>query len=263
MPAASDLLKGVFIGRAPVSSRLGETLLPKKLGIPVLAHDAQSSVAYATEEILVVLALAVTQYLHLTWSAGGAVVVVAIAAYQQNVHAYPGGGGDDEVANDNLGPTFRLVVAGALLVDDGRTAKGHFNKVADELLPGQGTIGRPSRSHAVIVVSKNHNPTLWALNHAKGARPHDLTALSVSVDVAEPSVLQADGEARGLDELLALIASPYREITKPVLDYVSRIRRDSGRLPYQPAEVLTSVPHQLASSDRRKDDPLPDQVRRP
>lgn len=120
MPAASDLRKRVFIGRALASSRLGETLLPKKIALPVFASDALSSVAYATQEILVVLALAGTQYLHLTWYAAGAVVVVlavVIAAYRQNVHAYPSGGGDYEVANDNLGPSFGLVVAAALLVD--------------------------------------------------------------------------------------------------------------------------------------------------
>jgi len=654
VPAASDLLKRVFIGRALASSRLGETLLPKKIALPVFASDALSSVAYATQEILVVLALAGTQYLHLTWYAAGAVVVVlavVIAAYRQNVHAYPSGGGDYEVANDNLGPSFGLVVAAALLVDyvltvavsasagianlastpafsfiagheaiatlvvvglivllnlrgiresgtafaiptyafliaiigmvaygilriasghevtassatyginpelqklttfavlaltlrafaSGCTAltgveaisngvpafekpksknaattltvlgglavtmfvgvtflavhanvhvtennsdliglpkgaaqptviaqigqavygsdtnllfyatqlvtalilvlaantafngfpvlasilaqdrylprqlhtrgdrlvfsngilflaafagiliyafnanptkliqlyivgvfvsftlsqtgmvrywnrkladaptgersvllrkrainvfagittgtvlvvviifkfthgayiaiiamtvfwflmraiKGHYDKVADELLPGQGTISLPSRNHAVVLVSKIHSPTLRALAYAKATRPHDLTALTVSVDDAEAKALQADWDARGLDVPLTVIASPYREITKPVLDYVSRIRRDSprdvvtvfipeyvvghwweqllhnqsalrlkGRLLYQPGVMVTSVPYQLASSDRRKD-ALPDPVRRP
>ena len=655
VPAASDLLKRVFIGRALASSRLGETLPPKKIALPVFASDAPSSVAYATQEILVVLALAGTQYLHLTWYAAGAVVfvlAVVIAAYRQNIHAYPSGGGDYEVANDNLGPSFGLVVAAALLVDyvltvavsasagianlastpafsfiagheaiatlvvvgiivllnlrgiresglafaiptyafliaiigmgaygilrivfghkvtatsatyginpelqhlttfavlaltlrafasgcsaltgveaisngvpaferpksknaattltvlgglvvttfvgvtflavhanvhvtennsdliglskgaaqptviaqigqavygsdtnllfyvtqlvtalilvlaantafngfpvlasilaqdrylprqlhtrgdrlvfrNGilflaafagilidafnanptkliklyivgvfvsftlsqtgmvrhwnrkladapkgersvllrkrainvfagittgtvlvvvlvfkfthgayiaiiamtvfwflmRAIKGHDDKVADELLPGEGTIGLPSRNHAVGLVSKIHSPTLRALAYAKATRPHDLTALTVSVDDAEAKVLQADWDARGLDVPLTVIASPYREITKPVLDYVSRIRRDSprdvvtvfipeyvvghwweqlldnqsalrlkGRLPYQPGVMVTSVPYQLASSDRRKDDPVPDPVRRP
>ena len=177
-----------------------------------------------------------------------------------------------------------------------RAIKGHDDKVADELLPGQGTIGLPSRNHAVVLVSKIHSPTLRALAYAKATRPHDLTALtvSVSVDDAEAKALQADWDARGLDVPLTVIASPYREITKPVLDYVSRIRRDSprdvvtvfipeyvvghwweqllhnqsalrlkGRLLYQPGVMVTSVPYQLASSDRRKDDPILDPVRRP
>ncbi len=102
------------------SDRLGETLLPKRIALPVFASDALSSVAYATQEILLVLALAGTAFLHLTWwAAAGVVTVMAtvVAAYRQNVHAYPSGGGDYEVANTNLGRPFGLVVAAALLVD--------------------------------------------------------------------------------------------------------------------------------------------------
>jgi amino acid transporter len=115
-----DLLKRLFIGRALASSRLGETTLPKKIALPVFASDALSSVSYATQEILIVLAFAGTMHLDLTWKAGVAVVfvlTVVIAAYRQNVHAYPSGGGDYEVANVNLGASFGLVVAAALLVD--------------------------------------------------------------------------------------------------------------------------------------------------
>ncbi|MGZ6793407.1 MAG: amino acid permease, partial [Mycobacteriales bacterium] len=120
MPAAGDLLKRVLLGRALASHKLGETLLPKKIALPVFASDALSSVAYATQEILVVLALAGAAHFNLTWYAAGAVTVVlavVVAAYRQNVHAYPSGGGDYEVANTNLGPSFGLVVAAALLVD--------------------------------------------------------------------------------------------------------------------------------------------------
>ena len=120
MPAPGDVLKRVLLGRALASHKLGETLLPKKIALPVFASDALSSVAYATQEILIVLALAGTAHLKLTWYAAGAVAVVlavVIAAYRQNVHAYPSGGGDYEVANTNLGPAFGLIVAAALLVD--------------------------------------------------------------------------------------------------------------------------------------------------
>jgi len=120
VPSINDITKRVLLGRALHSDKLGETLLPKKLALPVFASDALSSVAYATQEILLVLALAGTAYLHLTWYAAAAVVfvmAVVITAYRQNVHAYPSGGGDYEVANVNLGPSFGLVVAAALLVD--------------------------------------------------------------------------------------------------------------------------------------------------
>ncbi|MGB8649913.1 MAG: APC family permease [Mycobacteriales bacterium] len=120
MPGTNDVVKRILLGRALASHKLGETLLPKKIALPVFASDALSSVAYATQEILVVLALAGTAHLRLTWYAAIAVTVVltvVVAAYRQNVHAYPSGGGDYEVANTNLGPSFGLIVASALLVD--------------------------------------------------------------------------------------------------------------------------------------------------
>ena len=103
------------------SDRLGETLLPKKLALPVFASDALSSVAYAPDEIFLTLglaggALALTS----SWKIAVAVVVVmlvVVASYRQNVHAYPSGGGDYEVASTNLGAKAGLTVASALLVD--------------------------------------------------------------------------------------------------------------------------------------------------
>jgi amino acid transporter len=116
----TDASKRLLVGRALRSDRLGDTLLPKKLALPVFASDAMSSVSYATQEIVLILALAGTAYLHLTWWAAAAVVIVmttVITAYRQNVQAYPSGGGDYEVVNTNLGRQFGLVVAAALLVD--------------------------------------------------------------------------------------------------------------------------------------------------
>ncbi|NHA69582.1 amino acid permease, partial [Phycicoccus flavus] len=103
------------------SDRLGETLLPKKLALPVFASDALSSVAYAPDEILLTLGLAGgTLALTQSWKIALVVVVVmavVITSYRQNVHAYPSGGGDYEVASVNLGPRAGLTVASALLVD--------------------------------------------------------------------------------------------------------------------------------------------------
>ena len=115
------VVKRVLLGRAMRSDRLGETLLPKRLALPVFASDALSSVAYAPDEILLTLglgggALALTN----SWKIALAVVVVmavVIMSYRQNVHAYPSGGGDYEVASVNLGPKAGLTVASALLVD--------------------------------------------------------------------------------------------------------------------------------------------------
>src|SRR5881397_3530282 len=102
------------------SAQLGEQLLPKKIALPVFASDALSSVAYATEEILLVLSAGGIALIHYTWYAAAAVaflMLVVVTSYRQNVHAYPSGGGDYEVATVNLGPRAGLVVASALMVD--------------------------------------------------------------------------------------------------------------------------------------------------
>ncbi|MGI8717892.1 MAG: APC family permease [Lapillicoccus sp.] len=103
------------------SDRLGETLLPKRLALPIFASDALSSVAYAPDEILLTLGMAGGAFVttHSWQIALGVVLVmlVVVASYRQNVHAYPSGGGDYEVANVHLGPRAGLTVASALLVD--------------------------------------------------------------------------------------------------------------------------------------------------
>jgi amino acid transporter len=115
-----DVFKRLLVGRPMRSAQLGETLLPKKIALPVFASDALSSVAYATEEILIVLSAGGLAYIHYTWYAAAGVaflMLVVVASYRQNVHAYPSGGGDYEVATVNLGQRAGVTVASALLVD--------------------------------------------------------------------------------------------------------------------------------------------------
>jgi len=103
------------------SDRLHETLLPKRIALPVFASDALSSVAYAPDEIFLTLAVAGGAFATThSWQIGlgvAFVMLVVVASYRQNVHAYPSGGGDYEVATVNLGPRAGLTVASALLVD--------------------------------------------------------------------------------------------------------------------------------------------------
>ncbi len=116
----TDLPKRILIGRALRSDKLGETLLPKRIALPVFASDPLSSVAYAPGEVLLVLSVAgVSAYHFSPWIAVAVVVLMftVVASYRQNVRAYPSGGGDYEVANTNLGPKAGLTVASALLVD--------------------------------------------------------------------------------------------------------------------------------------------------
>ncbi|HET7686947.1 MAG TPA: APC family permease [Candidatus Limnocylindria bacterium] len=115
-----DVSKRILIGRKLRSTQLGETLLPKKIALPVFASDALSSVAYAPDEVFIMLAVAgVAQYVW-SWKIALAVAVVmltVVASYRQTVHAYPSGGGDYEVATVNLGRRAGTTVASALIVD--------------------------------------------------------------------------------------------------------------------------------------------------
>jgi amino acid transporter len=116
----STVARRLVIGRPFRSDRLAHTLLPKRIALPVFASDALSSVAYAPEEIFLVLSVAgLSAYSMAPWIglAVAAVMLVVIASYRQNVHAYPSGGGDYEVVTTNLGHTAGLTVASALLVD--------------------------------------------------------------------------------------------------------------------------------------------------
>ena len=88
--------KRLFVGRPLRSDRLGETLLPKRLALPVFCSDPLTSVAYATEQIVLVLGLGGLAMLYLTpWLALAvvALLVIVVASYRQTCHAYPNGGG--------------------------------------------------------------------------------------------------------------------------------------------------------------------------
>jgi amino acid transporter len=113
-------MKRLLVGRPLRSDRMGETLLSKRLALPIFASDPLSSVAYATQEILLVLTLGGLSYLYLApWVALAVVVLLAVVvvSYRQVVRAYPSGGGSYEVASHNLGRSAGLVVAAALMVD--------------------------------------------------------------------------------------------------------------------------------------------------
>ena len=115
-----ELTKRLLVGRPLRNERIGETLLPKKLALPVFCSDPLSSNAYATEEILRALSLGGLALLFLTpWVAGAVIVLltVVVVSYRQTCRAYPNGGGAYTVSRDNLGRNAALVAASALLVD--------------------------------------------------------------------------------------------------------------------------------------------------
>jgi amino acid transporter len=156
----------------------------------------------------------------------------------------------------------------------------HYDRVAEELREvDRKPAVLPSRNHAIVLVSKLHLPTLRALAYAQAVRPDVLEAVTVNVDDADTRALVADWDKHGFKVPLKVVESPYREIAKPVLDYVKRVRGDNprnvvtvfipeyvvghwweqvlhnqsalrlkGRLLFQPGVMVTSVPWQLESS---------------
>ena len=175
----------------------------------------------------------------------------------------------------------------------------HYDHVRDELSVHEGDTKAqmlPSRVHAIVLVSKIHKPTLRAVAYARATRPTILEALTVDVDPDETKALQAEWVRRDIPVPLKALDSPFREITRPVVDYVKSIRsgnprdlvvvyipqyvvghwweqilhnqsalRLRSRLLFTPGVMVSSVPWQLASSEgmeERLDGPAAGDVRR-
>ena len=118
--ADSPIAKRLLLGDPLTSEKLDDQLLPKKMALPIFASDALSSVAYAPQELLMILLTGGLAFLAFSpWVALAVVVllIVVVISYRQLIKAYPSGGGDYEVASKNLGEVPGVVVAAALLVD--------------------------------------------------------------------------------------------------------------------------------------------------
>jgi amino acid transporter len=185
-----------------------------------------------------------------------------------------------------LAGAWIALVAMTLLFAVMKLIRKHYDAVSRELEQQNAEdndVVLPSRNHAVVLVSKLHLPTLRALAYARATRPDALEAVTVSVDDAETRQLVRQWEDSDISVPLKVIASPYREITRPILDYVKRVSRESprtvvtvflpeyvvghwwehvlhnqsalrlkGRLLFMPGVMVTSVPWQLNSSERLK-----------
>src|SRR6476660_5669826 len=117
-------IKRLLVGRALRTEQAIHERLTKKVALAVFSSDALSSTAYATEEILLVLAAAfafgttnaLSYVIPISIAIALLLVIVAIS-YRQTIHAYPSGGGAYIVAKENLGKYAGLSAAAALLVD--------------------------------------------------------------------------------------------------------------------------------------------------
>ena len=113
-------LKRVVIGRPRATRELKHQLLPKWMALPVFSSDPMSSVAYATEEMMLVLALAGSGAFGLVRPLAigvATLLVIVIISYRQTVRAYPRGGGAYIVSRENLGEVPGLTAASAILID--------------------------------------------------------------------------------------------------------------------------------------------------
>jgi len=158
----------------------------------------------------------------------------------------------------------------------------HYDRVSVETALVEGEERTlPSRVRAVVLVSKLHKPTARALAFAKAAHPSTLEALTVSVDPEETDRLIEQWHQADIDVPLKVVASPYRDVTGPILDYVANLRKDSprdvvtvyipeyvvghwweqllhnqsalrlkARLLFTPGVMVTSVPYLLQSSGK-------------
>jgi amino acid transporter len=111
------------------------------------------------------------------------------------------------------------ILAMALIFAMMKGIRRHYDAVSRELdLPSTGKPMLPARNHAVVLVSRLHLPTMRAISYAKATRPDTLHAVTIQVDQADTDDLLQRWNEHGLDVPLVILDSPYREITKPVLD---------------------------------------------
>jgi amino acid transporter len=183
------ILKRLIIGSPVRSEQVGHATLPKRLALPIFASDALSSVAYATQEILLVLTLGGTAYLYLApWVAAAVVVLMAavVASYRQLVRAYPTGGGDYEVATRNIGKPAGVIVASALLVDYVMTVAVSVSAGVDNIISAAPSLHHQRVMMALVFVALLAAVNLRGLREAGAtfAAPTYLFACGVFIMVA-------------------------------------------------------------------------------
>ncbi|MFY9326000.1 MAG: APC family permease [Candidatus Nanopelagicales bacterium] len=175
-----------------------------------------------------------------------------------------------------------VVVAIPILMGLMILIKSHYDSINRELtLEDDEAQTFPSRVHAIVLVSKVHKPTMRAVYYARATRPNNIEAVTVNVSESETQELQRVWQDKSIPIPLKVLDSPFREITRPVIDYVKHLRRQSPRdvvtifipeyvvghwweqllhnqsalrlktrLLFTPGVMVVSVPWQLISSEK-------------
>ena len=181
-----------------------------------------------------------------------------------------------------LGGAYLAIIAMVVLYALMKAIRAHYRRVTEKLaLAEDAGLVQPSNNHAVVLVSSINLATMRALGYAKATRPARLTALTVNLDEPDTRALLAEWDRYNIDIPLTVVNSPYREITRPILDYIRRIRKQSprdvvtvfipqyvvvhwwenllhnqsalrlkSRLLFEPDVMVTSVPYQLRPKDQ-------------
>lgn len=179
------------------------------------------------------------------------------------------------------GGAYLAITAMALLFAVMKAIQVYYRRTETTLAVAEDAeLIKPAHNHAIVLVSQINQPTMFALGYAELIRPDRLTALSVALDISEIRRLQAEWDRHRIDVPLTVVESPYREITRPVLDYLHRLHhryphdavtiiipeyvvrhwwahllhnqsalRLKTRLHFEPGVVVTSVPYQLRPHD--------------
>ncbi len=175
---------------------------------------------------------------------------------------------------------YLVVIAMPILVWTMRRIHRHYQRVSWQLRPKASGITLPSRMHAVVLISQLNEPALQALAYARAIRPSTITALRVDTDARRTRKLVDEWSSRDLPVPLTIVTSDFRDLTEPVLRYLSRLRigprdvvqvflpeyvvghwwetllhnqsalRLKTRLLYMPGVMVTSVPYQLKSAEQ-------------
>jgi amino acid transporter len=174
---------------------------------------------------------------------------------------------------------YLVVIAMPVLVFVMLRIHRHYQRVSHQLKAAAGGITLPSRIHAVVLISQLNEPSLKALAFARAIRPSTITALRVDTSPSRTKKLIAEWAERDIAVPLTIVNSAYRDLTEPVLDYLSKIHigprdvvqvfvpeyvvghwwetilhnqsalRLKSRLLYMPGVMVTSVPYQLKSAE--------------
>jgi hypothetical protein len=114
-----------------------------------------------------------------------------------------------------------------------RGIKRYYARVSQEISVDDVAATLPARVHAIVLVSRLHRPALRALALARATRPDVVEAVTMELDAAETRELVAEWERRDLSVRLKVLAAPYRDLARPLVEYVRELRR------YEPRSVIT------------------------